>query len=436
MPKSIIYCVRCSVLLVVGVMVFGLSGLVYAQETPTPTTTPIILRNSSISGLVFNDVNQNGTRDIGIQTEPIFVGWSVKVYDSSWEEIASSETTLAGRYYISGLAANTYNVCLDLPSGWIQTKPLSTDVNAIVSQATSGSGTTCYQINVDGNRFPGYTANFGNYQTITPTPTFTPTSTITDVPLPTVTTDVNVETPTFTPTQTPLQTQQLEVTSVCSPNGKARWQVRNVNATPMSFSYQYFEGNAKTSRSSLIKIPAHGQIFLHTTSSYTNVAIFSLISFKVVNRQYAYDASNLECITPTLTPTNSPTPTFTLTPTPTQNPSGGFQIGGLLIADLNVNGLLDQDEQASQITEGVRISLYDENWELLQRQLTETGSYSFIEYDPGIYYVCSEALINWTQTFPSPASENTIAQPNSGHTCHRVIQNGVEIIDQLHFGYY
>ncbi len=83
--------------------------------------------NGSIEGLVFNDLDGNGLRDVdaatGLPTEPGLEGWTIfldsnnnQVLDSGEQSTVSDST---GTYRFLSLAPGNYEVTLQLPEGWL-----------------------------------------------------------------------------------------------------------------------------------------------------------------------------------------------------------------------------------------------------------------------------------------------------------------------------
>jgi protocatechuate 3,4-dioxygenase beta subunit len=92
--------------------------------------------SGKISGLKFNDLNDNGIKDGG---EPALSGWTINLHNSATNAIITSVATNAsGLYQFSDLAADTYEITETLQSGWIQTKPLSpSNYTIVVTSATN-----------------------------------------------------------------------------------------------------------------------------------------------------------------------------------------------------------------------------------------------------------------------------------------------------------
>lgn len=71
----------------------------------------------SISGVVFNDLNRNGTQDSG---EPGLVGWTVTATESV---VDSTTTDATGHFQITNVSSGTWVVRVVPPVGWAQTTP-------------------------------------------------------------------------------------------------------------------------------------------------------------------------------------------------------------------------------------------------------------------------------------------------------------------------
>jgi SdrD B-like domain len=75
-----------------------------------------------VGGLVFNDVNGNGTKDPG---DAGLAGWTVTIGGSSlWSGYTTTTTTGSdGKYAFSLLPPGTYTVCVTAPAGYTETAP-------------------------------------------------------------------------------------------------------------------------------------------------------------------------------------------------------------------------------------------------------------------------------------------------------------------------
>ncbi len=93
-----------------------------ANPTPTPTPTPPSTP-SSISGIKYEDKNDNGQKDedeIGLE------GWTIQIYATSnfeTEPLASTQTNSLGRYDFINLTPGTYFIKEVQQSGWTAVAP-------------------------------------------------------------------------------------------------------------------------------------------------------------------------------------------------------------------------------------------------------------------------------------------------------------------------
>jgi len=141
----------------------------------SPTTSVSITNGAAISyfignyelniitGTIFDDQNQNQTRD---GSEPAQVGWTVYLDDDNdgqWDAGESSTTTDAqGRYFFTDLPAKTYFVRIKLNNGWKATTPHPMVLPAISGQTrVIDFGTT--PINVVGRKFDDRDGNGAQY---------------------------------------------------------------------------------------------------------------------------------------------------------------------------------------------------------------------------------------------------------------------------------
>jgi hypothetical protein len=85
-----------------------------------PCTVTVVPQEGSISGTKFNDLNGNGTRDVG---EPGLANWTITLKNSTGAIIATTMTASDGSYEFSNLSADNYTVGEVLQAGWTQTAP-------------------------------------------------------------------------------------------------------------------------------------------------------------------------------------------------------------------------------------------------------------------------------------------------------------------------
>ena len=164
--------------------------------SPTPTPTPCY---RTITGVVFQDDNNNGVMDAG---EAGMAGLAVHLQGP----ITSAVVTLSsGRYWFVGMPSGTYTISVELPVDWGPTSPnprsvdMPTDKCALISDVDFGLAPATPTPTATPTQSP-----IPNTPTPTPTPTstYTPTYTPTLTPTPTFTPTPTL-TPTFTPTPTP-----------------------------------------------------------------------------------------------------------------------------------------------------------------------------------------------------------------------------------------
>lgn len=158
-------------------------GTTFPSATPTVTPTGPV-GAGTVQGLVYYDVNENGTRDAGELPLP---GAMLVLQSLDRKEVGSFITGTDGRYLFGDVPPATYILTEFNPAGFGR----STTPDALYVPVSSGQNTIVDFGDVLG---PG-----GGPPTSTPTSTFTSTPTLTALPSSTTT-------PTSTPTQTPAPT--------------------------------------------------------------------------------------------------------------------------------------------------------------------------------------------------------------------------------------
>ncbi|HVZ76139.1 MAG TPA: SdrD B-like domain-containing protein [Candidatus Paceibacterota bacterium] len=144
------------------------SVLTVVATSSTPTTTP---GTYSISGTFYNDQNGNDKQDA---SEPGLAGWTVWLHSGKGYNApitATATTDANGHYAFSNLAAGTYFVEEQEPTGWNQTSSdtkvvLSTsDTSAVVNFANMQKATTTPQggNGHGGDNGSGNNGNNGNH---------------------------------------------------------------------------------------------------------------------------------------------------------------------------------------------------------------------------------------------------------------------------------
>lgn len=74
--------------------------------------------NSSISGVKFNDLNNDGLRDTG---EELLAGWTIHLLDPDGEVIDSATTDANGAYTFANLSPGDYGITEEQQTDWVQT---------------------------------------------------------------------------------------------------------------------------------------------------------------------------------------------------------------------------------------------------------------------------------------------------------------------------
>jgi hypothetical protein len=139
---------------------------------------------ASIQGVVYNDLNKNGSRDTG---EASLSGVIIHLGDSV------VTTTSEGGYTFAGLITGSYRVVEDDPTGYQSSTPNEVTVNmtaATVYTVDFGDYAVTITPTPTPTTKPGPGGSLastpGNSSTPTPTPTVTPAATLEPSPLPTV----------------------------------------------------------------------------------------------------------------------------------------------------------------------------------------------------------------------------------------------------------
>ncbi len=84
-----------------------------------------VIGKSTVSGMVYNDVNNSSTKDA---SESGLQGWSVKLQEVNGSYNQSTTTSAESNYSFSGLCAGkTYRLSQTVQSGWRQTTPQNPD---------------------------------------------------------------------------------------------------------------------------------------------------------------------------------------------------------------------------------------------------------------------------------------------------------------------
>lgn len=181
-------------------------------STPTPTITPTPT-TGIISGIVWNDLNGNGLKDIG---EPGLPGATVELLDKLHNLLQVWVTAGNGLYQFSGLEPGTYILQETNPPGFQSTTQDEWWVNVIANWTITinfGDWIPAPTATPTRTRTPTATASPTVTTTGTPTNTGTPTQTGTPTNSPTITpTGTVTQTPTVTTTGTQLPTSTMTPT--------------------------------------------------------------------------------------------------------------------------------------------------------------------------------------------------------------------------------
>ena len=125
---------------------FGMNTPAYfaADNLTVATTAPT---TGAVSGVVFNDLNNDGTQDNG---EGGLQNWVVQLYNGSTLVATSNPTDSNGNYSISGVAPGTYTLREVPQSGYTQTAPAAPGTYSVT--ITAGGSVTGKNF---GNIVPG-----------------------------------------------------------------------------------------------------------------------------------------------------------------------------------------------------------------------------------------------------------------------------------------
>ncbi len=86
-----------------------------------------------VKGNIYNDVDGNGFHG---SSEPGLAGWTVNLLDSTGSVLGSVLADASGNYKFSGVSlGSTYQVAESVPSGWVQTQPLSPTVYSFTAKS-------------------------------------------------------------------------------------------------------------------------------------------------------------------------------------------------------------------------------------------------------------------------------------------------------------
>jgi protocatechuate 3,4-dioxygenase beta subunit len=116
----------------------------------------------TFSGMVYNDLNGNGTNDGG--TDPALPGWTVNLLDSIGNQVASTTSAADGTYSFANIGPGTYKIQEVNQAGYVETQPAIPPglytVQAISSTNPSGLNFGNFQlVSVSGNVYNDLNGN-------------------------------------------------------------------------------------------------------------------------------------------------------------------------------------------------------------------------------------------------------------------------------------
>ncbi|MCW5851639.1 MAG: hypothetical protein KIT87_16315 [Anaerolineae bacterium] len=395
--------------------------------TATPTSTPTTIL-ATINGVVFNDLNGNGTREGG---EPGIPNVTVTLYTAGPDNVlgtpddvpvASTTTDPNGVYTFPNVTPGIYEVRETDPLGFSSTTPNNVAVAAL-------AGTT-------------QTVNFGDQQN-TPTPTTTSTPTATVTPTPTSTTGTvtgvvfndlngngireggepgipNVTVGLYGPGPdnvfgTPDDT--LITTTTTDPNGAYTFP----NVPPGIYDVRETDplGFSSTTPNDLIAVVVAGGTATANFGDRQNTPTPTLTATATATLTPTVTATRTATGTPTVTstPTTSPTVTQTLTPTvtPTTAPNTGT-VTGVVYNDLNGNGIREGGEPGIP---NVTVTLFapgpdgllgtPDDVPVASTTTDPNGAYTFPNVPPGIYDVRETDPLGFSSTTPNTLTALVVA---------------------------
>lgn len=133
----------------------------------------------AVQGRKYQDDNLNGFHDFdGQEGEERMDGWTIRLYDSDWEEleeVVTSNTGEIGQYRFEGLDTGTYYTCEVLEDGWAQTgpnlgeesvdnehNPVGTGVAVENNSGSEDEGSICWQTEINESGQENGWLKFGN----------------------------------------------------------------------------------------------------------------------------------------------------------------------------------------------------------------------------------------------------------------------------------
>jgi hypothetical protein len=348
-----------------------------------------------ITGIKFNDLNGNGTRDAD---EPGLLVWQIHLF-SGTTLLASTFTGARGAYTFSNLADGTYIVCESLQSGgWAQTFPTSGP-----SCPAPGSGFG-HQVTIAGGQVVSG-IDFGNR-------------------LPTPSAGV----------KTGIKFNDLNGNGVqdAGEPGLPGWQIHLFRNDDPTFHQQITTGDTgiysfgglapglyivceapqtgwvQTAPSGLLRALPSGDVVVDC-SSFSGVSGLGYAFLVIGNETHTgNDFGNRQSIVVT------------------------GQITGLKWNDLNGNGVQDTSEP---LISGWVIHLFRSGDPSFHRRATTdaSGNYSFAGLTPGSYTVCEALQAGWVQTAPTSGADCSSLPGASGRGFALTVAAG-QTVPGINFG--
>jgi PGF-pre-PGF domain-containing protein len=100
----------------------GFASMNESDNASASRTVIAFIRPANISGTKFNDLNHNGSRDVG---EPGLQGWAINLTNSTGAIVAQTTTDINGKYTFTFLPAGNYTLSEVQNVSWTQTYPLT-----------------------------------------------------------------------------------------------------------------------------------------------------------------------------------------------------------------------------------------------------------------------------------------------------------------------
>jgi len=332
------------------------------RPTPVPTPTPVL---GSITGVVFNDADSNGTQaagELGVPGVTVFLDTNGDGIFNAGETSATTTSPLGSFNFPNLPTGITYNV------RQVAAPPGTPNPDPVVLAA--------------GQTTPG-TANFANSPLPVPTPTPTPPPTPTPTPTP-------APAPTPVTTPTPVQQSSISGLKFNDDNGNG---AQDAGETGLSGLLVFLDANGNNSLDS-------GEITVTTDNSGN-------YSFNNLNAG-TYNVREVQRTGWTQTTTNPAPINLGSGESRSGINFGNFQnisISGSKFNDLNNNGVLDAQEPLLPNWQVFLDANSDDSLGAgeVNTSTDSLGGYSFANLGPGTYRVREVNQPGWTRTTANPA---------------------------------